>query len=332
MYEQFFGLHDRPFELTPNPRYLLLTTRHKEALGNLEYGIAAHRGLTVLTGEAGTGKTTLLRHALARAQAARPDRPGVFLAISNPTLARHEFIAYLAEAFGLSPQAALSKARFLIELERVLIAYRRAGTPVALVVDEAQSLPGELLEEIRLLANIETDTEKLLPLLLIGQPELAVRLNEPGLRQLKQRIALRCRLQPLDLAETASYIATRISIAGGTAAHLFTREAVRAVHARSRGIPRLINVICDNALMSGFALDCRPVGEDIIAEVGVDFDLPPDPALLTVVSTPPFAEPIAATDGEAASAARPVEEPAPASRSVLGLSSMMRPRRFSFLR
>jgi len=329
MYEQFFGLHERPFELTPNPRYLLLTARHKEALGNLEYAIATHRGLTVLTGEAGTGKTTLLRHALARAQAVRPERPGVFLAVSNPTLARHEFIEYLAEAFGLSPQAASSKARFLIELERALIAYRRAGTPVALVVDEAQSLPGELLEEIRLLANIETDTEKLLPLLLLGQPELADRLNEPGLRQLKQRVALRCRLEPLELAETASYIATRISIAGGTAARLFTREAVRAVHSRSGGIPRLINVLCDNALVSGFALDRCPVGEDIIAEVGMDFDLPPDPSLLPIAPAPRFAD---ASSAKGEEPPRNIEEAAPAPRSLLGLASAMSPRRFSFLR
>ena len=273
MYEQFFGLRERPFELTPNPRYLLLTARHKEALSNLEYGVAARRGLTVLTGEAGTGKTTLVRRAVGRTWAARAERPGVYLTISNPTLTRAEFVEYLATSLGLSPHAASSKAGFLIEIERTLLGYQREGMRVALVVDEAQSMPDELLEEIRLLANIETDTEKLLPILLVGQPELADRLNEPGLRQLKQRIALRCRLEPLELAETASYVATRIAIAGGNAAEIFTREAVHAVHRRSRGIPRLINVICDNALITGFALDRCPVGEGVIAEVAADFDL-----------------------------------------------------------
>ena len=259
----------------------------------------------------------------------RPDRPCVFLAISNPTLTRAEFIEYLADAFGLSPAAGASKARFLIELERALLAHRRADTPVALVVDEAQSLPDELLEEIRLLANIETDTEKLLPLILVGQPELADRLNAPALHQLKQRIALRCRLEPLALAETASYVATRISIAGGTAARVFTREAVRAVHARSGGVPRLINVICDNALVSGFALDRRPVGEDIVAEVGADFDLPAEPAPRPVAAA--TAEPTASPGVQVPAAVEAVEESEPASRSLLGLP-FVAPTRFSFLR
>lgn len=274
MYEQFFGLRDRPFELTPNPRYLLLTARHKEALSHLEYGIAARRGITVLTGEAGTGKTTLVRRALGRKLSdADSGRPGVYVTLSNPTLDRREFVEYIATGLRLPPEAATSKARFLIELEHALVAHRRSGTATALVVDEAQSMPHELLEEIRLLNNIESDTEKLLPVILVGQPELAERLNEPRLRQLKQRVALRCRLEPLDLSQTASYIATRISIAGGSAARIFTREALIAVYARSRGIPRTINVICDNALVNAYALNHHTVGEDIIAEVGEDFDL-----------------------------------------------------------
>ncbi|PYQ80732.1 MAG: AAA family ATPase, partial [Acidobacteria bacterium] len=143
----------------------------------------------------------------------------------------------------------------------------------ALIVDEAQSLSDELLEEVRLLANIETPTEKLLPLVLAGQPELAARLNESGLRQLKQRVALRCEVAPLDLGDTAAYIVSRIRTAGGNTTKLFTREAVTLIHEFSRGIPRVINVMCDNALINGFALKRQPVDRDIVAEVCRDFDL-----------------------------------------------------------
>jgi type II secretory pathway predicted ATPase ExeA len=274
MYEQFYDLVERPFDLTPNPRYLLLTPGHREALSNLEYGITARKGLTVLTGDAGTGKTTLVRRVLGGGlNGTAMSRPGRFAYLANPTLQRHEFVEYLANAFGLSAAARGSKAAFLVELERVLIASRRAGELAALVVDEAQSLPDDLLEEIRLLANIESDTEKLLPLVLVGQPELEERLARHDLRQLTQRIALRCRLHPLDARQTAAYIATRIRLAGGDASTVFTRDAVLAVHSRSHGIPRLVNVICDNALLSGFALERRPVGADVIAEVAADFAL-----------------------------------------------------------
>jgi type II secretory pathway predicted ATPase ExeA len=279
MYEQFYGLAERPFDLTPNPRYLLLTPSHREALANLDYGISSRKGLIVLTGEAGTGKTTLLRRVIAkgvsgtgRARAVRT----VYLA--NPTLDRREFVEYLGRGFGLSPDACSSKARLLFELEQTLVGFRRADTAVALIIDEAHSLPHELMEEVRLLANIESDTDKLLPVVLVGQPELAERLNERALRQLKQRVALRCRLEPLDLHQTAAYIAHRLTLAGGDPASVFSRESVIAIHERSGGIPRSINVICDNALLSGFALERRPIESDVVAEVGDDFDLTSDAA------------------------------------------------------
>jgi general secretion pathway protein A len=166
---------------------------------------------------------------------------------------------------------------FLDEIDRALRERRAAGTITALVVDEAQSLSVELLEELRLLANVETSTEKLLPLVLAGQPELHTRLNDVGLRQLKQRVALRCAIGPFELPETADYIASRVSAAGGVASSLFTREAVELIHAMSGGIPRTISVLCDNALVNGMALGRRPVDQSIVAEVGRDFSVvPPD--------------------------------------------------------
>src|SRR5262249_25506403 len=195
------------------------------------------------------------------------------LYINNPALTREEFVEYVAKGFGLSSEASRSKAAFLIELERSLVHGRADGKIMALVVDEAQSLPYELLEEIRLLGNIETASEKLLPIVLAGQPELAARLNETSLRQLKQRVALRCELTPPSLHETASYIAARIRVAGGDSSKVFTREAVVQIHDHSGGIPRTISVICDNALVAAFALDRKPVSRDIVLEVSRDFDL-----------------------------------------------------------
>lgn len=271
MYQSFYGLNDLPFELSPNPKYLLLTARHREALANMQYGISAKKGLTLLLGEAGTGKTTLV-HAALQSEACRSAR---ILHLANPVLTRAEFVEFLARSFSLSADAAKSKTAMLAELERVLRERSEQGITTALVVDEAQSLPDELLEEIRLLANIETPTEKLLPLVLAGQPELADRLNQPSLRQLKQRVALRCSLELLDLLETSAYITGRLRTAGGRMTDIFTREAVGLVHARSRGVPRTISVICDNALVTGFAEGVRPIGPDIVKAVCDDFDLSP---------------------------------------------------------
>jgi general secretion pathway protein A len=273
MYERYFGLIDRPFEITPNPAYLVLTPAHREALSNLEYGISARKGITLLLGEAGTGKTTLLRKALSlKVRPADTSSVG-WIYVNNPTLTRRELFELLASGFALGDAAASSKPRLLHELERVLGERHCLGLPNALIVDEAQSLSHELLEELRLLSNMTADTAALLPLVLAGQPELAERLNGPDLRQFKQRIVLRCHLSPLTLPETASYIATRIRLAGGDPARLFTRDAVIAIHEGSGGIPRTISVVCDNALLSGFASDRRPVAADIVREVCADFDL-----------------------------------------------------------
>jgi len=283
MYEHYFGLRERPFDLSPNPRFLFLSPKHAEALAHIRYGLSGRPGVTVLIGEAGTGKTTLVRAAL---QSKDPQpRPATIVQLSNPTLTRSEFYEYLSAGFGLSAAAAISKTRFLAELESLLGGDGDRQPVIALVVDEAQSLPHELLEEIRLLTNVQSVGGQSLTVVLAGQPELADRLNEGRLRQLKQRVALRCELVPLDLQETAAYISTRIRVAGGTPQLLFTREAVAAVYEHSQGIPRTISVICDNALVSGFAGDLKPIGRDIILEVSRDFGLGPAPAPAPVVTS-----------------------------------------------
>jgi general secretion pathway protein A len=313
MYLRFYGLHELPFELTPDPKYLFFTPGHREALSNLQYGLSSSKSVTVLIGEAGTGKTTLL-HAALGSEACR-DIQCVYL--NNPALTRGEFVEMLASRFKLGERAAVSKATMLQELEAVLGERRGRGETTALVVDEAQSLSPELLEEIRLLANIETTTTKLLPLVLAGQPELAERLNAPGLRQLKQRVALRCEIAPLDLQETAAYIAFRVRRAGGEPSRLFTREAVVLIYEHSRGIPRTISVMCDNALVNGMALGRQPVDKEIVIDVARDFDL----GAATTLRGAMFAESLESSSHEPIESAadHPEIEPEvmPASQSVL---------------
>jgi general secretion pathway protein A len=271
MYEQFFGFRDRPFDLTSDPRFLVLTEAHREALSNLEYGFASRKGVTLLVGEAGSGKTTVIRAAIER----QPMRVHS-VHLHNPTLTRAEFSEMLAVRFGLSGRAAQSKTAMLVELEALLRHRQSAGETTVLVIDEAQSLPLDLLEEIRLLANMEVADEKLLSVVIAGQPELAGRLNDDSLRQLKQRIALRCELLPLTLPQTAGYIAGRIRAAGGMAAEVFSREAVHLIFERSQGIPRTVNVIADNALLGGFAAGRKPVTSQIVRDVCRDFDFSRD--------------------------------------------------------
>jgi general secretion pathway protein A len=269
VYEKFFGFRERAFELTPDPKYLFLSASHKEALSNLQYGIASRKCVTVLVGEVGAGKTTLLTRTLSLCR-----QEGVSaVLLNNPTLTRDEFSAFLAQQFELSERALSSKSACIAELESTLAQRRESGKWSVLVVDEAQVLSDELLEELRLLTNMETETEKLLPLILVGQPELADRLNQPELRHLKQRIALRCTLAALDLSETAAYISRRITVAGGRSAEVFTREAVSAIYTASHGLPRAISVLCDNALVTGFAAQQKPVGSAIVREVCRDFDI-----------------------------------------------------------
>ncbi len=327
MYEEFYGLRERPFDLVPNPRFLYLAPQHREALSSLQYGLTTPRGITVLIGEAGTGKTTLVQAALAGVQHARTR----CVLLTNPTLTRNEFYEYLAGAFKLSSDAAASKARFLIELRRDLEEQAADGRLTALVVDEAQSVPYDLLEEIRLLSNIETSTTKLLNVVLTGQPELAERLNETSLRQLKQRISLRCELKAMDLAETASYIAGRVRIAGGRPERIFTQEAVAMIFAAARGLPRVVNVVCDNAMIGGFAEHQSPIPARILRDVCRDFDLSlADAALEQARRTHEATAAKALTAEEAETAREPLPMAAGAERSEPMFGAVARKRRFSF--
>jgi len=269
MYESFFGLRERPFDLTPNPRFIYLSACHLEALSVVHYGIVGRKGITLVVGEAGTGKTTVIRTALEAI--AQPTARCVYL--SNPTLSRAEFYEFLAASFGLTAEAGGSKAKFLIEFEQLLAQRSRAKDLTALVIDEAQSLSLELMEEVRLLANLETLTDKLLPVVMAGQPELAEMLDRPELRQLKQRVALRADLAPLGVKQVAAYIAGRIRKAGGEPLSVFTKDAIVLVHAVSGGIPRTISVVCDNAMLAGYAANVKPIGPDVVEEVSRDFRL-----------------------------------------------------------
>ena len=269
MYESFFGLRERPFDLTSNPKFIYLSGCHLEALSVLHYGIVGRKGITLVIGEAGTGKTMVIRTALAAVT--QPNARCVYL--SNPALTRHEFYEFLATSFGLTRDAGGSKARFLLEFEPWLLQRHAAGQITALVIDEAQSLPLDLLEEVRLLANIETLTEKLLSVVMAGQPEFADRLDQLDLRHLKQRVALRADLLPLGQSQVAAYIAGRIRKAGGDPLAAFSKEAVMAICRRSRGIPRTISVICDNAMLAAYSAGVKPVGPAIIEEVARDFRL-----------------------------------------------------------
>lgn len=300
MYERFYGLNERPFDLSPNPRFLCFTPQHREALAHLEYGLAGRPGVTVLIGEAGTGKTTLVRKAL---QASNDLATIVHL--TNPTLTRAEFFEYLADSFGFTAEAGRSKIQFLRELGEALD--NEMSPRLALVVDEAQSVPYELLEEIRLLTNAESASGRSIAVVLAGQPELGRRLDEARLRQLKQRVVLRCELTALSLKDTAAYIHARVRTAGGEATQLFTRDAVVAIHQHSNGIPRVISVICDNALVNGFAADQKPVGANTVHEVCKSLSLPfndapagpPAPAPVRVTESVPAAmrEPMFASVG-----------------------------------
>lgn len=266
MYLQFYGLQDIPFSLTPDPRFLYFTASHREVMANLHYGIQHGKGLIVVTGEVGTGKTTMLRAMLSRL-----DRSVLTANIFNPGLTVPEFYEHLAADFELAPYT--SKSDLLMKLGRLLMMRHSRGLRTVVILDEAHGLSRELMEEVRLLLNFETYTEKQLQIILVGQPELRAALNRPELRQLKQRISLRCEIKPLKADEVSAYIRTRLKVAGATRLDLFTANAIALIYRASEGIPRLINNICDNALLNGFATNARLISSQIIAEVAESLDL-----------------------------------------------------------
>jgi general secretion pathway protein A len=274
MYKAFFKLNRNPFEITPDPNCFVPTKRHDEALAALYYGVRRHKGLVVVTGEVGTGKTLLLRCLL---RLLEQSRDVAYAYVFNSTLSPIEFLQYAVADFGL-PASGKNKCELLTDLSKFLIERGRRKMTTVLIVDEAHQLSAETLEEIRLLSNLETSTEKLLQIMLVGQPELDEALDSVGLRQLKQRISLRTQLYPLNADETTAYIEKRLRIAGAnpTATPLFSTYAVAKVHRYSQGLPRLINTICENALITAYARRLAGVSAEIIEEVARDFrlDLP----------------------------------------------------------
>ena len=269
MYTEFYGLKELPFALTPDPRYIYFTPSHTEVMANLHYGIESGRGLIVVTGEVGTGKTTMLRWVMQRL-----DRTVLVAYIFNPRLSVPEFYQHLAALFDVRNWE--TKSDLLIELGKVLDSRHSRGLRTVLIVDEAHGLSPVVLEEVRLLCNFESDTAKKLQIVLTGQPELREVLNYPDLRQLKQRVSLRCEITALpNVEETAQYIHSRLKIAGAPRANIFSPGAIDYIFRCSEGIPRNINNLCDNALLNGFAAGESVISRAIVEEVAATFDMVP---------------------------------------------------------
>ncbi|HEV7475207.1 MAG TPA: AAA family ATPase, partial [Pyrinomonadaceae bacterium] len=269
VYAEFYGLRELPFALTPDPRFIYFTPSHTEVMANLHYGIESGKGLIVVTGEVGTGKTTILRWMMQRL-----DRTVLVAYIFNPRLSVTEFYQHVASL--LDVQQWETKPELLSALGQELEARHSRGLRTVLIIDEAQGLSPNLLEEIRLLSNFESDTAKQLQIVLTGQPELRDVLNNSELRQLKQRIALRCVIKPLPtVEETDRYITSRLLVSGAAQTDIFSVDAIDYIYRCTEGIPRNINNLCDNALLAGYAAGELVVGRSIIEEVAETLDMLP---------------------------------------------------------
>ena len=269
MYKQFYELRRNPFEITPDPNSFFPTPRHNEALANLSYGVRWRKGFVVLTGEVGTGKTLLLACLLDLLQ--RLQIASAY--IVNTRLTPGEFLRHVVADLQV-PTRARDKSELLLDFNKFLIERCRRGSTTVLIVDEAHLLEWEVLEEIRLLGNLETAQEKLLQIILVGQPELDRSLDSPQLRQLKQRVMLRCELEPLRQCEIRPYIERRLSVAGARPEKIaFHERAIESIYDYSGGIPRIINTICENALVIGCAQRLRMIAASVIEEVASDFHL-----------------------------------------------------------
>jgi general secretion pathway protein A len=275
MYNTFFKLQSSPFGTSPDPRFLYMMPHTREALACLEYGISARKGFTVLTGEVGTGKTTLLRRALSSFAGRRVSTSFVF----NPRLDVLDFLEFVLTDFGIVP-ATRTKSGMLLQLNRWLIERFRMEETCVVVVDEAQNLSWDLLEEIRLLTNLETASEKLLQIVLSGQPELEEKLRHPSVRQLRQRVSLWCRTQALTESQTHAYVAERLRIAGASWA-LFSLEALDLIHRASRGIPRIINLLCEHSLIVAYVEQVEQVTATIVEGVAAELELDAQPFMLS---------------------------------------------------
>ena len=282
MYRHFYGINDFPFGACPDPRFLYKMPHVQEALACLQYGIASRKGFVVLTGEVGTGKTTLLKSVLSSFTDRRISTAFVF----NPRLDTLDFLEFVLADFGIPtnprgrPGMPQTKSGMLMQLNRWLIDRFRNGELCAIVVDEAQNLSWELLEEIRLLTNLETSSEKLVQIVLSGQPELEEKLRDPSVRQLRQRISLWCRTRPLTFDETKSYVTNRLRLVGATQP-IFSPDAVQVVHQYSKGIPRIINLICEHSMISAYVEQIKPIPPRIVESACKEFDLDSQPFVLS---------------------------------------------------
>ena len=268
MYKSFYGLKDNPFNVNPDPRFLFLTKQIEEALTGLMYGIQTRKGFITLTGEVGTGKTTLVNRLLDWLHHRKSRTAFLF----NSRINSNQLFDFILAEFDI-PCDSKSKSQQLMKLNSWLLDRYRTGETVVLIIDEAQNLTYPVMEEIRLLTNLETSTEKLLQIILSGQPELEEKLKLPQLRQLRQRIMLRCKTAALSKEQTQSYIIERLKIAGASGDEIFSPAAVDAIHIYSLGIPRVINLLCEHSLVNGFVEQQRPIEPKIVEEVAREFQL-----------------------------------------------------------
>jgi general secretion pathway protein A len=268
MYKEFFGLRANPFNVNPDPRYLFLTHHTEEALACLTYGIQSRKGFVLLTGEVGTGKTTLINKLQEWLRLQQVATAFIF----NSRMNTAQFLDYMMTDFGI-PCDSKAKSQILLQFYNWLLDRYRAGEAAVLIVDEAQNLSDEVLEEIRLLTNLETHTEKLLQIVLVGQPELEQKLKQPHLRQLRQRLTLRAKTYPLTLEETKAYIKQRLRIAGSNGQQIFDEESVLLIHRYATGIPRIINLLCEHCLVSSFVDQQKVILPAVVDAVALEFDL-----------------------------------------------------------
>src|SRR5947209_4415787 len=278
MYEEYYGFAEKPFSLTPDPKYLYRSQSHADAFDLLQYAIRRREGFVVVTGDIGTGKTTLCRALLEQI-----DRTTFTALVLNPFLTEEDLLKRILQDFGVISReearsgrlAGVTKQELIDTLYDFLLSLIPLKASAVLIIDEAQNLPLPVLEQIRILSNLETDKEKLLQIILVGQLELQTLLRSPDLRQLDQRVSIRYELKPLDREAVGAYVAHRLAIAGGSASVTFTAKALDRVHKLSAGIPRLINLICDRALLAGFSLRTNRITPPLVDHAAKSLDVQP---------------------------------------------------------